>query len=68
MFSEKERQFMRNASGQSRHLDDAIKEEASLVERIDDLTLRLAGIRSNITNIEAALRSGINDLKGGGPP
>ena len=66
-FTEEERRFMLNANGQVRHLEDAIKEEVTLVERISELNLRLSGIRENITRIEAALRTGISDLKVGGP-
>lgn len=62
-FTDAELQFMLNASGRVRHLEESLKEEASLVERIDDLNLRLSGIRSNIVRIEAALEDGITDLK-----
>ncbi len=63
MFSDKERRFMANASSRVKHLESALKDEEQLVERIDVLTKRLANIRQNIGTIEAAIRTGIDDLK-----
>ena len=61
---------MADADGRVRQLDKSLKEEATLVERISDLTARLDSIRNNMTRIEDAILTGIEDLKGrpgGGP-